>query len=94
MKLKSRLKWIELGDSDTKFFHSFASTRRNFNAIWPLQDENGVWQNKESQLKALGENHFSVQFKDDGLSNIEDQLKIVRLFPSFISKEDAGVFTY
>ena len=35
-KLKSRVNWIELGDANTKFFHGFASARKNFNAIWAI----------------------------------------------------------
>ena len=41
-KLKSTINWIEKGDANTKFFHSFASTRRNFNDIWALQNENSM----------------------------------------------------
>ena len=92
-KLKSKINWIELGDANTKFFHSFASTCRNFNAIWALQNENGLLLNEESQMRSLGEKHFSEMFKDDGGTNIGDQLKVIKLFPSFISKEDAIVFT-
>ena len=32
-------------------------------------------------------------FKDDGGTNIGDQLKINKLFPSFITKEEGSVFT-
>ena len=42
-KLKSRIKWSELGDSNTKFFHGHASTCRNFNAIWELKMRMGGW---------------------------------------------------
>ena len=41
-KLKSTINWIERGDANTKFFHSFASTRRNFNDIWALHNENSM----------------------------------------------------
>ena len=85
-KLKSRINWIEHGDSNTKFFHSFASVRRNFNATWALQNEDGVLVDEEIQLKCLGGNHFSEIFKDEGKANIGDQLKVIKLFPSLISK--------
>ena len=41
----------------------------------------------------MGEKHFSEMFKDDGKTNIGDQLKVIKLFPSFIPKVDVGVFT-
>ena len=41
-KLKNTINWIKQGDANTKFFHSFASTRRKFNDIWALQNENSM----------------------------------------------------
>jgi len=32
-KLKSRSTWVELGDANTKYFHSLALARRNHNSI-------------------------------------------------------------
>ena len=31
--LKSRIKWAEMGDANTKYFHSIALPRRNHNSI-------------------------------------------------------------
>ena len=38
---KSRLKWNESGDSNTKFYHHFTDARRIHNHIWDLQAEDG-----------------------------------------------------
>ena len=46
----------------------------------------------ESHLKKLGELHFSDLFKDDRTTNIADQLKVISIFPSFVHKEDVGIF--
>ena len=32
-------------------------------------------------------------FKDDGNAKIVDQLKVIKLFPSYIPEEDASIFT-
>ena len=46
-------------------------------------------------LKALGVRYFSKIFKDDGHTNIEAQLKVIRLFPSFLQHhEDFESFTW
>ena len=70
-QLKSIFKWTELGDANTKFFHSFASARRNFNAIWALKDEEDVMVQETDQLKELGVKHFYDIFKDDVKTNID-----------------------
>ena len=55
-----------MGDANTKNFHSFTSTRRNFNAIWALHNDDGLLLNEECQIKSLGVKHFLDMFKDDG----------------------------
>ena len=41
----------------------------------------------------MGEKHFLEMFKYDVKTNIGNQLKVIKLFPSFIPKVDVGVFT-
>ena len=43
----------------------------------------------EGNLKDLGIKHFSQIFKDDNQSNILAQLKVIKLFPSMLTKEGA-----
>ena len=40
----------------------------------------------------MGVQHFSELFFDDGKTNIEAQLNVIRLFPSFIQEEDHDIF--
>ena len=39
-------------------------------------------------LKVLGVKHFFDIFKDDGKTNIRDQLKVFQLFPSLVSRDE------
>ena len=64
-QLKSRITWVEMGDANTKYFHSVASACRNQNAIWALKDDEGAWVEDEVELKELGVRYFSNIFKDD-----------------------------
>ena len=41
-KLKSRVDWLNEGDANTKFFHSYASARITSNSIWGLQNHHGT----------------------------------------------------
>ena len=43
-------------------------------------------------LKWLGEQHFRVLFQDDDTTNLVDQLKVIRLFPTLIEVEDVDSF--
>ena len=81
-KLKSRVDWIQEGDANTKFFHSYASARRNSKAIWSLNDKKGNMVLEDAPLKQLGKHHFSDLFEDDRTTNISNQLKVIRLSPS------------
>ena len=56
-RLKSRVLWLKEGDANPKFFHAYASARRNSNDIWSLKDINGnlVYED-DVGLKKMGKN--------------------------------------
>ena len=80
-RLQSRLVWASQGDANTKFFHEVAFARKNHNAIWGLKVEEGILITDELGIKELGVHHFRNIFRDDLMTNIEAQLKVVSLFP-------------
>ena len=47
----------------------------------------------DQDLKELGVRHLKKIFCDDNLTTISAQMKIIRLFPSFISHENRSTFT-
>ena len=75
-----------------KLFHAYASTRRNSNAIWSLKDINGNLASKDAALKKMGKKHFSDVFMDDRSTNIADQLRVIRMFPTFTLDEEVNYF--
>ena len=91
-QLKSRVQWDTMGDTNTKFCHSIASSHRNHNSIWALQNVELSWIESDEQLKELEVKHFTGIFKDDNQTNIVDQLKAVQLFPAYLSHEQAACF--
>ena len=74
------------------FVHSYALARRNSTTIWGLQNQEGTLIEDDAHLKDMGAWHFTNLFTDDGASNIKDQLKVIRLFPSFLTEEDKTTF--
>ena len=64
------------GDANSKFFHSYASARRNTNTIWSLNDKDGNPVSEEPALKLLGKHHFSDLFGDEKSTNIATNLEL------------------
>ena len=91
-KLKIRALWICEGEANTKYFNSFSSVRRNSKTIWDLYDNDGKLITTDATLKQLGEQHFANLFKDDGKTNIVDQLKVIGLFPSYVQETKKDCF--
>ena len=60
---KSRLKWNESGDSNTKFYHQFANARRIHNHIWDLQAEDGSVIYKQGDLEIEAFTYFNSVYK-------------------------------
>ncbi|XP_027082415.1 uncharacterized protein [Coffea arabica] len=50
---KSAIKWIQVGDANTRFFHSVVKQRRNANFIFRIKRDNGHWIEDESRIKDL-----------------------------------------
>ena len=91
-KLKSRMIWASLGDSNTKFFHSVASARKNHNTIWGLENEEGTVVESDQELKDMGVRHFKIIFSDDNQTTIFAQLNVIKLYPSYFSPEERSNF--
>ncbi|XP_077249123.1 uncharacterized protein LOC143888562 [Tasmannia lanceolata] len=55
----SRVNWLNLGDSNTEFFHSAKSMRRNQNQIQAIEDQNGEFCTEPQGIADILVNHFS-----------------------------------
>jgi hypothetical protein len=89
-RLKSRALWLSSGDKNTNFFHKFASYQRCLNAIWDLSDDEGLGISGQRELEKAVVSHFKNLFKDPKEANLLDQLKVLEVFPSLFSVEEAG----
>lgn len=50
-KQRAKQYWLKVGDNNTRFFHKFASVRKEHNRIKKLKDENGEWQETEDGIQ-------------------------------------------
>ncbi|XP_021823802.1 uncharacterized protein LOC110765062 [Prunus avium] len=62
---KSRVKWLQEGDRNTKFFHLTTLIRRRRNKIERLKDDNGEWIEGAGGLKKLAVSYFVGLFTQD-----------------------------
>ena len=61
-------------------------------SIWDLQNRAGDMVDEDAHLKLLGEHHFYDLCKDDGSTNIVDQLKVINIFPTFVQEDERGSY--
>ena len=60
---------------------------------WSLQDDRGTWVPDDHSIKSLGIRYFKTIFEDDHLTNLAAHIKVIRLFPSYISAGENEAFT-
>ena len=61
--------------------------------IWSLEDEEGNIIVDEGPLKDLAKSYFENIFKDEGLTCLDHQLKVISLFPRMIPSEHSSRLT-
>lgn len=62
-KQRAKQHWLQGGDCNTKYFHTYASSRRKKNQILHLKNSEGDWVNWSTGLGDLMENYYSKLFK-------------------------------
>lgn len=62
---KSRINWLNFGDANTNFFHTFVIMRRKLNRIFSLKNSVGEWISNETQLLKLILDHFKQTYTKD-----------------------------
>ncbi|TQD71025.1 hypothetical protein C1H46_043451 [Malus baccata] len=65
-KQRSRIKWLQDGDANTKFFHQSTMQRRRRNQVLKLKDEDGRWEERPHRIKQLVDNYFIHLFTSMG----------------------------
>lgn len=81
---RSRLKWLEGSDRNTKFFHASTVQRRNRNRLHRIKDSAGNWIEGQGELCNAILEHFSEVYKTEGTSKIDECLLHV---PRLITQE-------
>jgi hypothetical protein len=82
-RLKIHVIWLEEGDNNTKLFHKFVEHRKVLNTIWELEGPDGKKLKSFRDIVEGGEDHFKSIFKEREVSDIGEQMEVIRLFPRF-----------
>ena len=70
-KQRAKQFWLVEGDSNTRYFHQYASSRRKKNSIQKLKDEHQCWKTWDTGLKNLIISYFQDLFRSNGCASEE-----------------------
>jgi hypothetical protein len=80
---RSRAIWIKSGDKNTKFFHHYATHRRNNKHLWEVITEDGEVLTGQENIKKEANMYFKRFFEESGDSDINDQVSVASIsFPA------------
>ncbi|KAF7142356.1 hypothetical protein RHSIM_Rhsim05G0134900 [Rhododendron simsii] len=50
---RSRIKWLQMGDKNSRFFHLSTIQRRQRNQIMRLKDKGGIWKSEPKEIAGI-----------------------------------------
>ena len=71
---KSREKWIDLGDRNTKFFHTSTVVRRSRNRVDMLKNSEDVWVTNSVELEQLATTYYKRLYSLEDVDEFVDSL--------------------
>ena len=84
---KSRIKWLQEGEKNTKFFHHSVIQNRFQNKIYSLKTERGEKVELREDIEAILNYHFSDILSDPRRNCLEDIEAITSKIPSLVSDD-------
>ncbi|CAA0830185.1 Unknown protein, partial [Striga hermonthica] len=73
-KSKARIKWLQAGDRNTKFFQACVKQRRGINAVDNLLNNRGVKCKSKSETVEVISDYFQKMFQSENPVFVEDVL--------------------
>ncbi|KAL8125715.1 hypothetical protein AgCh_013104 [Apium graveolens] len=58
--------WLREGDSNSRFFHKYASSRQRNNTVTRLKDKHGVWKEDVMEVQHVISDYFGELFRTSG----------------------------
>ena len=79
--------WLEVGDKKFKFFHNYASHRRNINTIYEIKNQEGSPARTFEEKSAAGVSFFQNIFKEPKGCPIQEILEVLGYFLRMVTEE-------
>lgn len=58
MEQKAKIRWLEEGDRNTKFFHASVAVKTSIIFIHRIKNADGIWVSEPDQVQHLVVKHF------------------------------------
>lgn len=84
---RSRTKWLQDGDRNTRYYHIKATNRKKRNNICMLRGDDGQWKDDLEEIKTMVSTYFISLFKED--TDVTSHTPTKYRFP-VISDEEVG----
>ena len=85
---KARVKWMQEGERNTKFFHNSVVQNRNSSRIQILKTRDGNRVETRREIEAELTQHFSEILREDGGDRGQDIEQITSLIPRLVTGEN------
>lgn len=86
-KQRAKQFWLGEGDQNTRFFHNFASVRKEHNKIKKLKDEHGLWKETDEEIQAVITSYFETQFRTTTTDeHMSDQYRVQKVTEEYNQK--------
>lgn len=59
---KAKVNWLQLGDKNTRFFHTTATIRKKRNKIVRVKNNLGIWWKVGEKLEQVFVHNFKMRF--------------------------------
>lgn len=81
---RSRLKWLNWGDKNSKFFHASTIQRRDRNRLQRIKNDQGSWIEGQNNISQAILEHYSEVYKTEGTGDMHGCLQAV---PRLVTNE-------
>lgn len=72
--------WLHDGEKNTRFFHKFASTKKEHNKLTKLKNANGVWKETDDEIQEIIIDYFNNMFCSTGAAtNLPAQIEFPQI---------------